>query len=405
MPFEPASDALGGLRVLDLTRVRSGPTCIRQLGDWGADVVKIEAPGVEGTGALGGAREGGDFQNLQRNKRSAVIDLKAPAGRQVLLRLVDGADVVVENYRPDVKDRLGMGYDDLSRRNPRLVYASISGFGQDGPYRDRPGFDQVAQGMGGLMSVTGEPGRGPMRAGIPIADLAAGLLAAQGVLLALLERARSGRGQWVQTSLLQAQVFLLDFQAARWLIDGEVPTQAGNDHPTSLPTGVFRTADGSINIASAGQEIWHRLKVVLDDPALDQPAYADPPSRSANRVSLNSIIEGHTRRQSSAEWIHRLNAAGVPCGDINRVDQVFADPQVRHLGMARDVTSADGGLIQVVGQPIEMSRSTSEIRRGAPAFGEHTGEVLTEAGFTAVEIDALAGAGVIQMGPRPDRSG
>ncbi len=403
MPFAAASEALAGLKVLDLTRVRAGPTCVRQLADWGADVVKIEAPDVDSPGAMGGSRDGPDFQNLHRNKRSAVIDLKSPAGLDVFFRLADGADVVVENYRPDVKDRLGIGYETLARRNPRLVYASISGFGQDGPYRDRPGFDQIAQGMGGLMSITGEPGRGPMRAGIPVADLGAGLLAAQGILLALLERGRSGQGQWVRTSLLQAQVFLLDFQAARWLIDGETPGQAGNDHPTSIPTGVFTTADGAINIAAAGQQIWQRLKDVLADPDLDDPRFASPESRSSNRAALNAIIDTHTRRRPSAEWIDRLNRAGVPCGAINSIDQVFGDAQVRHLGLARPVVSAERGPIEMVGQPIEMSRSTSEIRTPPPGFGEHTVEVLLEAGLTRDQIEALAEKGVIHPGapPRP----
>ncbi len=404
MPFVAASEALGGLRVLDLTRVRAGPTCVRQLADWGADVVKIEAPETGGPDGLGGVRDGPDFQNLHRNKRSAVIDLKSPAGRDLFLRLVDGADVVVENYRPDVKDRLGISYEALARRNPRLVYASISGFGQDGPYRDRPGFDQIAQGMGGLMSITGEPGRGPMRAGIPVADLGAGLLAAQGILLALLERARSGRGQWVRTSLLQAQVFLLDFQAARWLIDGEIPRQAGNDHPTSIPTGVFTTADGAINIAAAGQQIWERLKGVLGDPDLDDPRFASPADRSSNRAALNAIIDTHTRRRSTALWIDRLNRAGVPCGAINAIDQVFADAQVRHLGLARPVVSGERGPVEMVGQPIEMSRSTSEIRTPPPGFGEHTHEVLSEAGFTREEIDALAEKGLIHLGSAPEQA-
>ena len=391
--------------MLDLTRVRAGPTCVRQLADWGADVVKVEAPGLDRPGSLGGARDGSDFQNLQRNKRSVVIDLKSPEGLDVFLRLVDGADVVVENYRPDVKERLGIGYETLALRNPRLVYASISGFGQDGPYRFRPGFDQIAQGMGGLMSITGEPGRGPMRAGIPVADVSAGLLCAQGILLALLERVRSGEGQWVQTSLLQAQIFLLDFQAARWLVDGEVPEQAGNDHPTSIPTGVFATADGVINIACAGQDIWQRLKTLLADPALDAPDFADPPARSANRAALNDIIGCHTRRHPSAVWIARLNEAGVPCGEINTIDQVFADPQVRHLEMARDVVSHERGPIQLVGQPIAMSRSRSDIRRPPPRFGEHTSEVLAEAGFSGDEIDSLVRIGAIRIRHSPTAEG
>jgi crotonobetainyl-CoA:carnitine CoA-transferase CaiB-like acyl-CoA transferase len=399
---EPAGDVLAGIRVLDLTRVRAGPTCVRQLADWGADVVKIEAPGVDSPGGLGGDRGGPDFQNLHRNKRSAVIDLKASAGREVFLRLVDRADVVVENYRPDVKDRLRIDYESLSARNAGLVYASISGFGQDGPYRDRPGFDQIAQGMGGLMSVTGEPGRGPMRAGIPVADLAAGLFAAQGILLALLERTRSGRGQWVTTSLLQAQVFLLDFQAARWLVDHEVPGQAGNDHPTSIPTGVFTTSDGAINIASPGQAMWLRLKSLLGDPALDAPEFDSPGARSANRAALNAIIETHTRRERSAVWIDRLNDAGIPCGAINRIDDVFADPQVQHLRMARDVVSTERGPIQLVGQPIGMSRSQSEIRRPPPLFGQHTAEVLAEAGYSEDEIGMLVKSGAVAVRARQD---
>ncbi|MGD9829829.1 MAG: CaiB/BaiF CoA transferase family protein, partial [Hyphomicrobiaceae bacterium] len=260
MPFEPASDILSPYTVLDLTRVRSGPTCVRQLADWGANVIKIEEPATDTKGGLGGPRSGPDFQNLHRNKRAITLNLKAPEGVELFKKLAAKADVIVENYRPDVKKRLGIDYDTIAAINPRIVYASISGFGQDGPYRDRPGFDQIAQGMGGLMSITGEPGRGPMRVGIPIADLTSGIFASQGVLLALLERERSGKGQWIKTSLLQAQVFMLDFQAARWLMNQEVPGQAGNNHPTSIPTGVYETSDGYINIASAGQAMWLKFK-------------------------------------------------------------------------------------------------------------------------------------------------
>ena len=258
MGFKPASSVLENLTVLDLTRVRAGPTCVRQFADWGANVIKIEAPTDDKTGAtgMGGARDGPDFQNLHRNKRSITLNLKSASGVEVFKRMAASADVVVENYRPQVKHRLGIDYESLKAVNPRLVYVSISGFGQDGPLADRPGFDQIAQGMGGLMSITGEQNRGPMRVGIPIADLCAGIFAAQGALLALYERERTGVGQWVQSSLLQAQVFMLDFQAARWLADQDVPGQAGNNHPTSIPTGVYRTSDGHINIACAGQQIW-----------------------------------------------------------------------------------------------------------------------------------------------------
>src|SRR6202034_1892888 len=240
MPFPRASKALAPFTVLDLTRVRAGPTCVRQLADWGANVIKIEAPsGLDAQ--MTGPREGSDFQNLHRNKRSMTLNLKAPEGLATLKRMVKKADVVVENFRPDVKNRLGIDYKTLARINRRLIYASISGFGQSGPYAARPGFDQIAQGMGGLMSITGLPGQGPVRAGIPVADLSAGLLAALGILIALLEREKSGKGQAVDTSLLQAQIFMLDFQAARFLVNGEVAPQAGNNHPTSIPTGVFKT--------------------------------------------------------------------------------------------------------------------------------------------------------------------
>src|SRR5688572_18746646 len=260
MPFQPASRALSRFTVLDLTRVRSGPTAVRQLADWGANVIKIETPAaLEAGEGPGGARHGSDFQNLHRNKRSLSLNLKSDQGRAILQRLVGKADVLVENYRPDVKHRLGIAYEQLSQINPRLVYASISGFGQDGPYAGRPGFDQIAQGLGGLMSITGLPGQGPVRVGIPIADLTAGLYCAFGIMVALLEREKSGEGQWVQTSLLQAQIFMLDFQAARWLVNQEVPQQAGNNHPTSIPTGVFKTTDGHINIATTGQAIWERF--------------------------------------------------------------------------------------------------------------------------------------------------
>src|SRR5450631_3090116 len=295
-----AAGPLARFKVIDLTRVRAGPTCVRQLADWGADVIKIEAP--EGDAGLGGERHGPDFQNLHRNKRSLTLNLKAPEGLEILRRLVEKSDVVVENYRPDVKFRLGVDYESLKKINKRLVYASISGFGQDGPYRDRPGFDQIAQGMGGLMSITGLPGQGPVRVGIPVADLTAGIFCAMGILIALLEREVSGEGQWVESSLLAAQISLLDFQAARWLIAKDVPGQAGNDHPTSIPTGVFPTRDGHINIAASGKHIFARFCQTLDlNHLLQDPLFADDASRSKNRVALNQAISAVTKQRPSAE--------------------------------------------------------------------------------------------------------
>src|ERR1700704_5090597 len=311
MPFPKASRALERFTVLDLTRVRSGPTCVRQLADWGANVVKIELPPEPGGGdALGGPREGSDFQNLHRNKRSMTLNLKSPAAVAAFKRMVKKADVVVENFRPDVKKRLGIDYKQLAKINPKLIYASISGFGQTGPYADRPGFDQIAQGMGGLMSITGLPGQGPVRVGIPIADLSAGLFCALGIMVALLERETSGKGQQIETSLLQAQIFMLDFQGSRWLISGEVPKQAGNNHPTSIPTGVFKTADGHINIAATGQKIWERFCTALEAPDMTyRPEYKNGAERSRNRDALNDEIGSHTIKRTSADWVERLNKA------------------------------------------------------------------------------------------------
>ncbi len=389
-----ASSALKDYVVLDLTRVRSGPTCVRQLADWGADVIKIETP-VDGA-QLGGPRAGPDFQNLHRNKRSLTLNLKSEDGMKIFRQLADKADVIVENFRPDVKKRLGIDYDTLSATNPRLVYASISGFGQDGPLSKRPGFDQIAQGMGGLMSITGAPGEGPMRVGIPIADLCAGLFAAQGVFIALLERVHSGKGQWIQTSLLQAQMFMLDFQAARYLMDGDVAKQAGNNHPTSIPTGVFETSDGYMNIAVAGEEIWVRFAKELGrEDWITNPAYVTSPDRSKNRAALNAEINDITRHDSTATWVDRLNAAGVPAGEINDIGQAFENPQVKHLGLAQPVKSHERGDTHLVGQPIMMSRTPSHIAAPPPLAGGDADDILAALGYSADDIAALRNANAI----------
>jgi crotonobetainyl-CoA:carnitine CoA-transferase CaiB-like acyl-CoA transferase len=395
MSFPRASQALARFTVLDLTRVRSGPTAVRQLADWGANVIKIETPPHLETGeAPGGPRQGPDFQNLHRNKRSITLNLKDPKGADVFRRMVKKADVVVENFRPDVKDRLGIDYESLRKINKGIVYGSISGFGQTGPYRERPGFDQIAQGMGGLMSITGLPGQGPVRVGIPVADLSAGLFLALGILVALLEREESGEGQWVQTSLLQAQIAMLDFQAARWLVKQEVPKQAGNNHPTSIPTGVFKTADGHINIASTGQVIWERLCRAIDATALlDKPDYKTAAARSKNRDALNAEIDTYLKDRTSAEWIEQLNAAGVPCGPIYSIDQMFADPQVEHVGMAQPVDGRND--LRLVGQAVSLSRTPSRLAAAPPELGQHTDEVLQEFGIGKQEIAALRDAKLI----------
>jgi crotonobetainyl-CoA:carnitine CoA-transferase CaiB-like acyl-CoA transferase len=375
--------------------VRSGPTCVRQLADWGANVIKIEMPpGADEP--MGGPREGGDFQNLHRNKRSMTLNLKKPEGIAAFKRMVKKADVVVENFRPDVKKRLGIDYKVLAKINPRIVYASISGFGQDGPYANRPGFDQIAQGMGGLMSITGLPGQGPVRVGIPVADLSAGIFAALGILVALLEREKSKKGQHITTSLLQAQIFMLDFQAARYLVQGEVAKQAGNNHPTSIPTGVFKTKDGHINIAATGQRIWERFCEAIEAKALLQnPNYQSGAARSAHRDALNAEIDSYLGGRSSAEWIDRLNQAGVPCGPIYAIDQMFADPQVEHLRMAQSVTKRDKSKMRLVAQPVTLSRTPSRLAVRPPELGEHTNAVLKEFGFSARDIAALHKANAV----------
>ena len=391
MRFPSASQALSRFTVLDLTRVRSGPTCVRQLADWGANVIKIETPPhLEKGEGPGGPRENADFQNLHRNKRSITLDLKSPEGIAAFKRMVAKADVVVENFRPDVKNRLGIDYESLKKINKGIVLGSISGFGQDGPYAKRPGFDQIAQGLGGLMSITGLPGQGPVRVGIPIADLTAGLFCAMGILTALLEREVSGEGQWVSTSLLQAQIFMLDFQAARWLQMHEVAKQAGNNHPTSIPTGVFKTKDGHINIASTGQKMWEITCRCIEMPELiNHPDYSSGALRSKNRDALNALIEGKTVGKTSAEWIDIFNEGGVPSGPIYTIDQTFADPQVKHLGIATDATKPNGETQTFVGQPFKLSRTPSKIVATPPKQGQHTDEVFKEFGFSDSEIAAL----------------
>jgi len=378
---------LAHIKVLDLTRVRAGPTAVRQLADWGADVIKIEQPG-DGGGTLGGARHGPDFQNLHRNKRSLSLNLKSDQGREIFFKLVNDADVVVENYRPDVKFRLGIDYEKVKAVNPRVVYASISGFGQDGPYGHLPGFDQVAQGMGGLMSITGLPGQGPVRAGIPVADLSAGLYTALGILTALIGRQHTDTGQWVQASLLEAQIAMLDFQAERWLLDGEVAPQAGNNHPTGIPTGVFATADGHINIAATGAAIYERFSEVMQRPDwLTDERFRSPGARSKNRDAMNAEIEAITVGRSSEAWIKAFNDAGVPAGYIYSIDEVFNDPQVKHLQMASPVHHPELGDISLVAQPMTLSDAPFRIRLATPKLGEHTDEVLSAIGYTDDEIE------------------
>jgi crotonobetainyl-CoA:carnitine CoA-transferase CaiB-like acyl-CoA transferase len=386
---------LSGLRVLDLTLARAGPTCVRHLADWGADVIRIEPPDAGGED-VAGKRQGSDFQNLHRNKRAIRLDLKRPEGHALFMRLVGTADVVVENMRPSVKHRLKVAWDDVRVVNPRIVYGSISGFGQAGPYGKRAGVDQIAQGMGGLMSITGHPGQGPLRVGIPIADLTAGNLLALGIMLALFERMRTGEGRWVTTSLLEAQIFMLDFQAARWLMDREVAPQAGNDHPTGIPTGVFPASDGDINIAASGGRLWTRFcEAIGHQEWAEKPEWKNQKGRSADRTAINAAIAEITRQRTAAHWIELFETAGIPCGPIYRIDQVFADPQVKFLGMAAPMYHAARDKRDVVASPINISGRSKEIRLPTPDAGEHTDQVLGELGCSDAEIAELRRKGVV----------
>ncbi len=391
---QEATLPLAGIRVLDLTLARAGPTCVRHLADWGAEVIRVEPPSFND--GLGGSRDGYDFQNLHRNKRSIALDLKTEEGKKAFFELAKTADVLVENMRVRVKHRLGIAPEQVQAVNPRLVYASISGFGQTGPYSERAGVDQIAQGMGGMMTITGEKGRGPMRAGIPFVDLTAGNLLALAVMVALWEREKTGKGRYVHTSLLEAMVFMLDLQAARYLMDGEVPGQAGNDHPVNIPMGAFETADKPVNIAASSPKMWAQFANAVEHPEwLEVEEWKTASGRSADRTRLNAAITEAFKQKPSEYWIDLLERIGIPCGPINKVDQVFADPQVQHLKMAMPITIPGRGDTHLVSTAINIEGHDSQVRRIPPKLGEHSAEILREHGYSEDDVARLRGLGVI----------
>lgn len=397
-PHAPPADLpLSGITVLDLSIARAGPAAVRLLSDWGADVIRVEPPPPQDRGSVTGRRRGSDEQNLHRNKRSLCLDLKTPQGAEVLARLVRRSDVVVENFRSVVKERLGLTYERLSAINPRVILASISGFGQDGPYCERPGLDQIVQGMSGLSSVTGEPGKGPLRVGIAISDTTAGMFLGQGILLALLHRARTGRGQWVHTSLIEGMLNKLDFQATRYTVDGEVPTQQGNAHPTLVPMGTYRCRDGVVNIAASTDRMWANFcRTVEAGRLLDDPAFQTAAGRAADRHRLDEAINQSTAAFSAAELTSRLNAAGVPCGPVLDIGQAFEDAQVRHLRMTRPAEHPALGQLELLRSPINLSAAPHPERfaRAAPDPGEHTDEILRGLGYDEAGVAALREAKV-----------
>ena len=386
---------LSQITVLDLTLARAGPTCVRHLADWGATILRIEPAEVTGED-ISGKREGFDFQNLHRNKKMVRLNLKSPEGHAAFMKLVEKADVIIENMRAEVKHRLKVSYDDVKKVNPRIVYGSISGFGQSGPYGKRAGVDQIVQGMGGLMSITGMPGQGPVRVGVAINDITAGNLLAFGVMAALFERVTTGVGRWVHTSLLEAQIFMLDFQASRYLMKGEVAGQAGNDHPTGVPTGVFPASDGLFNIAASSSRVFARCCEALGKPEWkDREEWNTQAKRSAVRKQINAEIAEITKHKPIQHWVDVFEAAGVPCGPINTIDKVFADAQGHHLGIVGEVKSDKLGDIKLVNSPLNLVGLQKKIRTATADAGAHTDEVLMSVGYTKEQLKALRDKGVI----------
>ena len=394
---EPARLPLSRFKVIDLTLARAGPSCVRTLADWGADVIRIEPPPSDADASeLVGRRDGSDFQNLHRNKRAITLNLKSDAGREVFMRLAEQADVIIENMRPGVTKRLGVDFASVKQRNPRIVYGSISGFGQYGPYTSRPSIDQIAQGMSGIMSVTGLPGQGPVRVGVAVTDIMAGAFLAQGVLIALLDREVSGEGRWVQTSLIEAGLTLLDFQATRWTMDKKVPPQEGNFHPTNTPMGLYPTADGFLNLSATGNKNFSTFcRLIGREKMASDPRFTSSALRARNKEALNELIASALRTRTSRDWFEMMVEAGLPCGPVYNIKDAFADPQVEALRIRRTVTHPRLGDVDLIAQPCEMTGFDRSIRTATPDLGEHNDEILRSLGYDTEAIERLKAERVI----------
>ena len=396
--------ALAGVRVLEFTQVMAGPFCAMLLGDLGADVIKVEPPGGDTTRRMGKRQgmESAGYWAVNRNKRGIVLNLKDRRAQDIVRTLARQTDVVVENYRPGVMAGFGLDYDSLKQEQPGLIYASVSGFGSTGPYAHKGGFDLVAQGMAGIMSVTGEEGRPPVKCGIPVTDLGAGLFAEQAILAAYIHRLKTGEGQYIDTSLLEAGVALSVWESTQYFSTGGIPEPMGSAHRMSAPYQAIRCADGYINLGAANTRTWEKFAQAIGRPELlDRPEYAEDGLRVKNRHQLTQEIEAVTVQQPRSHWLAVLEEVGVPCGPISNYAEVFADPHIQARGMVQEMQHPVGGTVQVLGPAAKLSATPVRLARPSPLYGEHTAEVLAEMGRTPAEIQELEKAGVIATQPDP----